>query len=285
MTRSEFHGQLFAWDSLALVAQQNPVLERELEDELAANPHLRTWPGPFLWNVRKGYGNSAAVLDALPHFLREGDYVHNGMVYCILAEPQRLGLRPEELLSALEETVGDSPEAPALELLAALFPDHPTVLEAWRGLPGAERTESADAGVNPRTYFALAYAVTSSDEIVEQIARHHGLLRKFGIPHFHRLFARHVSHRLRRDSLSVRRVREAIRDPGTPDALAAVLASLLGSAVGVEAELLTEIEHRINGQNGRALATVVRDPHSGSSLPVRAVLLGVAEGERESRVL
>ena len=283
--RSVGHSQDSAWDTLALVAAENPDLEHELENELVANPQLRTLSGIFLWRIRRRAGKYEEVSEALISFLRDSHYSHGEPVNDLLAQPERIGLQPEQLKDALEQAAQGSYEGLGLESLAVLFPDHPMVQNAWRDL-----SESLEANynrsthrVNPRTYFALAYSVPASDAIVAQIHQHHDRLSKIGNPYFDRVFARHVSHRLRRDHIAAGKVRETIVDPDTPDSLAAVLVSLLRKAIGLDDELLAVIERRISQQTGRRLATVVRDPHAGMSLPVRAILVGVADGARDER--
>ena len=273
------------WNVLALVAAENPTLERELENELGANPQMRTLSGIFLWTVRRRAGGPEAVLEALASFLRDSLYPHDEPVYELLAQPERIGLQPEQLKDALEKAAQGSYEGPALESLAVLFPDHPMVQNAWRDLSELREASGNPSShrVNIRTYFPLAYSVSASDAIVTQIQQHHDRLCKIGNPYVDRVFARYVSHRLRRDPSAADKVREAILNPDTPDAQTAVLVSLLRNAVGLDGELLSEIERRISLQTGLRLATVVRDPHAGSSLPVRAILVGVAEGARDER--
>ena len=246
---------------------------------------MRTLSGIFLWTVHRRAGGSEAVLEALTSFLRDSLYPQDEPVYELLAQPERIGLQPEQLKDALEKAAQGSYEGPALESLAVLFPDHPMVQNAWRDLSELREASGnrSTHRVNTRNYFSLAYSVSSSDAIVAQIQQHHDRLCKIGNPHVDRVFARHVSHRLRRDPSAVSNVREAILNPDTPDAQAAVLVSLLRNAVGLDDELLSEIERRISLQTGRRLATVARDPHAGSSLPVRAILVGVAEGARDER--
>ena len=283
--RSVGHSQDSAWDTLALVAAENPDLERELENELVANPQLRTRSGVFLWTVRRRTGSSAVVSEALIPFLRHSDYSHDESFNGMLAEPERFGLQPEQLRGPIEQVAQEDPQGPALEPLAVLFPDHPMVLDAWRDLSELResRGNSTARRVNTRTYFALTFSATPSDAIVAEIQRHHDRLCKIGNPYVDRVFARHVSHRLRRDYTAAGKVRDAIVNPETPDSLAAVFVSLLRNAVGLDDELLAEIERRISQQTGRRLATVVRNPHAGMSLPVRAILLGVADGARDER--
>ena len=297
--RSTFGDQLFAllsgplergsvdsvWNSLALVAAGNPILERELENELVANPQLRTLSGIFLWTVSRRARGSAEISETLISLMRDSRHSYDEPVRYLLAQPERIGLQPEQLQEALEQAARGSYEGPAIESLAALFPDHHLVQNAWRihSELMASSGHHSTHRINPRTYFALAYSVPSSDEIIAEIQRHHDRLGKIGNPHFDRVFARHVSHRLRRDHTAAGRVRDAIVNPDTPDSLAAVFVSLLRNAVGLNDELLTEIDRRISQQMGRSLATVVRDPHAGANLPVRAILVGAAEGARDER--
>ena len=149
---------------------------------------------------------------------------------------------------------------------------------------GGQSTPGAPKSLIPvPPYFAVAYAVSDSDTTVAQIQQHYDRLCKIGNPNVDRVFARPVSHRLRRDPRGADKVREAILGLGTPDALASVLVSLLSNTVGLDDELLAEIERRISLEAGRRLATVVRDPHAGSRLPVRTILVGVAEAGRDQR--
>ena len=297
--RSTFGDQLFdllsgplergsqdsVWNSLALVAAENPILERELENEIGANPKLRTLSGIFQWTVSRRGRGSAEISETLISLMRDSRHSYDEPVRYLLDQPERIGLQPEQLQEALEQAARGSYEGPAIESLAALFPDHHLVQNAWRVHSQfmASSGHRSTHRINPRTYFALAYSVASSDEIVAQIQRHHDRLRKIGIPYFDRIFARHVSYRLRRDDIAVGRVRDAIVNPDTSDYLAAVFVSLLRNAVGLDDELLAEIERRISQQTGRRLATVVRDPHAGANLPVRAILVGAAEGARDER--
>ena len=279
--------QLWAWDSLALVASENSTLERDLEHALATNPELRTWNGIFLWTVQREKENPTAILDSLSSFLRSSDYPLSESLVRLLSEPERMGLTSEQLQSALERVVQENQSSLAIELLALLFPGHPTVHDAWQVY---SRAQTAGSNDSPYRFtaggqFALFYAVSSSDEIITQIREHHHRLCKIGIPYVDRVFARCVSYRLRRDMTAANRVRETIMDRDQPDFLVAVLAPLLRNAVGIDDGLLAEMEFRISQQDGRRLATVVREHQAGSSLPVRAIMAGVAEGARNERTI
>ena len=274
-------GQDAAWNWLALVASENPTLERELERELTTNVHIRSSSGILLWVARRRNESSDAFLEHLRPYLRSNDYLIDEPVVNLLAEPERIGLTLEQLQGELEQALDKDLLRPAMELLAMLAPNHPMVADAWRQYSEGRNVDGTAHSVNAGTHFALAYAVASSDEIVAKIQEHHERLSKLGNPFLDRVFARHSSYRLRRDLAAASKVREAILDSETPDYLVAVLAPLLRNAVGLDDELLAQIELRIFQQDGRRLATVVRDHHAGSSLPVRAILVGVAEGAHD----
>ena len=273
------------WNTLALVASENAVLERELENEVATNPQLQTQRGVFMWILRRRVLRAEAVSEALISFLRNKDDFRDEGVGQLLLQPERMGLRLEQLQGALEEAARGRVEGLALEALAVLCPDHPVVQEAWefytelREASGNRPTHR----VNPGAYFALAYSVSSSDAIMALIRQHHDRLGKIGNPYVDRDFARHVSNRLRRDATVAAVVKEAIINPDNSDSQAAVLVSLLGNAVGLDNELLAEIERRISLPTARGLATVVRDPHAGLSLPARTIFVNAVEGARDER--
>ena len=58
---------------------------------------------------------------------------------------------------------------PALQALAAVFPNRPIVPNAWSQLRGASRFADLD-GV--RTYLAVAYAAADPGEVVDLLERH-----------------------------------------------------------------------------------------------------------------
>ena len=272
-----------AWNWLAQVASENPTLESELERELTTNTQLRSSSGALLWVTRRRGVNSDTVLEHLLPHLQNSDYLLDEPVINLFAEPERIGLTPELLQGVLEKALDKDLLAPAMELLASLVPNHPMVLDAWQEYSKGRQVDGPTHRINAGTQFALAYAVAPSDEIVARIQQHHERLCKLGHTYSDRAFARHVSYRLRRDLAAAGKVRGAILDSHTPDFLVAVLAPLLRNAVGLDDELLKQIDLRISQQHGLRLATVVHDHHAGSSLPVRAILVGVAEGARDDR--
>ena len=251
--RTTFGEQLFAllsdplergnldlvWNSLALVAAENPILERELENALVGDPQLRTLSGIFLWTVSRRVSGSAEISEVLISLMRDSRYSYDEPIRYLLDQPERIGLQPGQLQEALERAAQGSYEGHAIESLAALFPDHPLVKNAWRIYSEmlASSGSRSSYRLNPRTYFALAYSVASSGEIVAQIQRHHDRLRKIGNPYFDRIFAWHVSYRLRRDVMAAGKVRDTIVNPDTSDYLGVCLKiprSVLGGGCDVQ---------------------------------------------------
>ena len=273
------------WNTLALVAPESAALERELENEVAANPQLQTRTGIFMWILRRRVLRAEAVPEALISFLRDNGNFRDEAARQLLVQPERMGLAPGQLQDALEEAAKGSIEGLALESLAMLCPDHPVVKRAWEFYSELreENGTRPTRRVNTAAYFALAYSVSSSDAVVALIGQHHDRLCKIGNPYIDRDLARNVSNRLRRDTTVTAAVRKAIMNPGNSHAQAAVLVSLLSNAVGLDDKLLAEIERRISLQADRKLATVVRSPHAGSSLPVRTIFVDAAEGTRDER--
>ena len=155
------------WNYLALVAGENPSLDRDLENEIAANPQLRTDGGIFLWTIRRRANGSIEVSEALKSLLRDSKYPYDDSVCHLLTQPERLDLQPRQMQEILEQSAQGSFEGLAFETLAVLSPDHPMVLNAWKHV--SELLESSDyrssQGVNPGTYLALCYSVSASDEI------------------------------------------------------------------------------------------------------------------------
>ena len=238
-----------------------------------------------MWILRRRVVRAEAVQEALASFLHDNDNFSDESVGHLLVQPERMGLRTEQLQDALEEAARGRIEGLALESLAVLCPDHPVVQKAWKFY-----SESREASVgrsthrvNPRAYFALEYSLSSSDAVVALIRQHHDRLCKIGNPYIDRVLARRVSNRLRRDTTVAAMVKEAIINPDTSDSQVAVLVSLLSKAVGLDDELVAEIERRIALQADRGLATVVRDLHAGSSLPVRTIFVDAAQGARDER--
>ena len=210
------------WNSLALVADQNVQLQQELEVAVSDDPALLKRNGVLVWFVTRGSGSAEAVADVLVSRLEEVDDPSENLVSILVAEFERIGLDREELRDRFENALrGDHLdfENPVLKSLAVLFPEHTLVRQAWSEI--LELLAAGPDGGGPRvraqTYFAVAYAATESSEVLNQIDSDLKRLAMTGHTYFDDLFTRHVTQRLRRDSVAVNTVRESVMDPQISD--------------------------------------------------------------------
>ena len=286
------HSRNDVWNSLAFVANQNVTLEQELENAVSDDPSLLMRNGVLVWFVTRGSTNADAVADALFSHLQVAGSNGDNLVSILVAESERIGLDLAELRGRLENALRGDPvysddpaDDPALEALAVLFPEHIVVRKAWHEISthlGAQE-DSSSRGVRAQPYFAVAYAATDQSEVLKQIESDLYELAEIGHTYFDNMFTRHVTHRLRRDPAAASMVREAILSPVTSDARAAQLVSLLAEAVGLDEDLLVEVERRIAGQSDVTLAPAVRDHPASATLSVRTILTRVADASLDVR--
>ena len=279
------------WDVLALVAAQDATLQQELESAVADDPELLRLNGVLVWFVTRGSTSADSVSDTLVSYLQDSQidpYPHESPIEIILAEPERIGLDREDLRGRLENALAELPgdfDSPALRALTVLFPEHPVVLDAWQEFSAliADQRDSDGHPVNPYTYLALSYAASDSSEILKQIERNSDRLDEIGNTYLDNILTRHVSRRLRRDPIAAGMVREAVMNPATPDCRAALLVSFLADAVGLDEDLLHEVERRIAAQSNVALVPVVRDRAASATLSVRTIFTRVADAAWDVR--
>ena len=302
LLRSEFGDALFTrisgvrgrpqwnnvWTALALVANQSAMLQQELESAVSDDPELLKLTGVLLWFVTRGSISSVAVADTLIYHLQSRDVDSDGLVGVLMTESERIGLQREDVRTRLENALGEGPwylGDPALEALAVLFPDHPLVRDAWHEISSlvASRPAGSEGNIHAQTYFAVAYSATVSNEVLMQIERDLDRLEEIGHTYFDNMFTRHVSYRLRRDPDAADMVRDAIINPATSDSRAAQLVSLLTESVGLDGNLVQEVERRIVGQNDVRLAPVVRDHATSTKLSVRTIFMRVADAGWQAR--
>ena len=270
------------WDALALVAPQSVTLEHEIQSAVADNPDLLKQNGVLAWFVTRSSSSDDEIADALITNLRDSDQLRNNLVSVLVSKSERIGQLREGLRDRLENALRRVPAGssdPAMEVLAMLFPEHPAVRGAWQELSKLIVDRGGDNGyrVHPQTYFAIVYAAADSVGIREQIGRNLDRLDEIGQGYFDNTFTLHVSNRLRRDTVAASMVRDAFLDPSTPDSRAAVLVSLLTDAVGLDEEILREVERRIAVQDNLRLAPVVRDRAASATLSVRTIFRRVVD--------
>lgn len=267
-----------AWDALALVADQSSPLQRELEDALASDAGLMNLDGVLAWFVTRSGSQGDAVADALVSRLHSADN-RESLASVLIDDPEGIGLDRSELVGRLEAALSPHPYTgdPALQALASLCPRHPFVLAAWTELRGPNRFHSLD---EVRTYYAVAYAAADTSEILDLLRRHLSRLEQIDSSFLTDAFARYVTSRLRRDANAADLVREEVLKVATPDPRAATLISLLADAVGLDEQLLREVERRIAAQHDIDLAPVARDyAVSGSpSVPVGTIFMRAIDG-------
>ncbi len=274
------------WDALALVAAQDVTLEHEIESAVADDTELLKQNGVLAWYVTRRNTSADEIADALITHLKDSDEHRDNLVSVLVSKSERIGLLQERLRGRLEDALRRVPAGfrdPAMEILAMLFPEHPAVRDAWQELSKliAGGRSGSDYSIHPQTYFAIAYAAVESSEVLKQIERNLDRLDEIDHGYFDSAFTLHVSHRLRRDDPAVSMVRDAVMNPATPDSRAAVLASLLADAVGLDESLLSEIERRIAVQDDVRLAPVVSDRAASATLSVRAIYSRLADAAWE----
>ena len=268
------------WDALALVAHQNSVLQQELDDAVASNPELLKLNGVLAWFVTRGRTTAETLADTVISQLQiERDHGEN-VAGALLVEPERIGLDREELQDRLESAMGGSSTRSGnavLETLAVLFPENPTVRDAWTEYSEIVAGHRDYRPISLRMYFTVACAAADANKFLEQLE--HYLDRLDMVPrwYYDDTLSRHISQRLRRDNVVAAAVRDVVMNTETPSPRAASLVSLLAEAVGVDAELLNEVESRLDAENSVILAPVVRDPTVSATLPVRTILTRVAD--------
>ena len=276
------------WNSLALVADQSIHLQQELEVAVSDDPTLLKRNGVLIWFVTRGNGSAEAVADALVSHLEEVDHPRENLVSILVAEFERIGLDREELRIRLENSLrGDhlNFEAPALESLAVLFPDHIVVRQAWSEIQQllVSGPNRGGPSIPMQTYFAIAYAATESSGVLNQIDKDMNRLTGTGHTFFDNVFSRHVAQRLRRDSVAVNAVRESVMNTHISDSRAAQLVSLLAESVSLDDGILGEVERRVLAQGDVKLAPVVRDYATSATLSVRTIFTRVSDTRLDVR--
>ena len=273
-----------AWNALAIVASQSPVLEADLEDAIATQPKLLDEDGVLAWFVSRPSTSADLVADALVRGLVANSNARNLAAH-LLADPEQVGLDRELLRPRLEAGLGRSSPwgRPALETLAALFPDDVRVTDAWQQFsqfisePYDPPDEPKRGGPHPHTYLAVAYAAVDSDRVVSQIRRDVAWLNDTGATYFEEAFVRHLARRLLRDPAAAANLRSCVVDPATPDEDAALFAALLVSGVPLDPEVAAELQRRAEAQGSVSLAPIVRDPIISTSLSAKTLLCRVSD--------
>ena len=269
------------WGALALVAHQNTTLLQELDDAIADDPTILESNGALTWFVTRGNKSADTLTDVLVSHLQSHDGNGRSPASVLLADPERIGLSPQELQRRLENALSERPTSrrdPVLETLAVLCPDSPKVVNAWQQFCEIIAcSEDREVHLHGQTYFAAAFAAADSDQIPELLNRCLEWLDANDNRYYDDACTPHITHRLRRDDVAAGLVQAAVMNPLTPDSQAALLVSLLAQATGLEAAVLSEAERRLAAQNEVILAPIVRDRTVGATHSVRTIFTRVTD--------
>lgn len=269
------------WGALALVAHQNTTLLQELDDAVADDPEILKLNGALAWFATRGNKSADALADVLVSRLQSHDGNGASPASLLLAEPERIGLRRQELQDRLANTLSERPtdwRDPVLETLAMVCPESPAVVDAWQRFSEIiANSEGQEVDLSGQTYFAVAFAAAVSDQVPGILDRCLEWLDANDNRYYDDACTPHMTHRLRRDDVAAAMVQAAVMDPETPDSRAALFVSLLAQATGLDASVLSEVKRRLAAQSNAILAPIVRDRAVGATHSVRTVFTRVSD--------
>lgn len=293
--RSEFGGMLLprlsglrdrqsekdVWGALALVAHQNATLVQELDVAVADDPEILKLNGALAWFATRGDKSADTLADVLVSHLQSHEGNGASPASLLLAEPERIGLRRQELQDRLENTLSERPtdwRDPVLETLAMVCPESPAVVNAWQRFSEIiANSEGQEVDLPGQTYFAVAFSAAASDQILGLLGHCLEWLDANDNRYYDEACTPHIAHRLRRDAAAAAMVQAAVVNPATPDSQSALLVSLLAQATGLDASVLSEVKRRLAAQSNAILAPIVRDRAVGATHSVRTVLTRVSD--------
>ena len=280
--RRERQSRRDVWGALALVAHQKATLLQELDGAIVDDPRILEANGALTWFVTRGNRSADTLTDVLVSHLRSHDGNGRSPASVLLADSERIGLPRQELQGRLENALSEHPTSrrdPVLETLAVLYPESPEVVDAWQRFSEiiANRQSREVDLPSGQTYFAVGFAAADADQIPELLNHCLEWLDANQNRYYDDACTPHITHRLRRDDVAAGMVQAAVMNPSTPDSQAALLASLLAQATGLEAAVLSEAERRLAAQNTAILAPIVRDRTVGATLSVRTIFTRVSD--------
>ena len=269
------------WGALALAAHQNVTLEQELDSVVAAHPELLKLEGVLAWFVTQGNKDADTVADVLVSQLQSSEG-RGDLASVLLAEPERIGLRGEDLQGRLENALSERSAYwgdPVLEALALLCPESPAVVDAWKRFSDVitNRQGREDHLPPGHTYFAVAFAAADTNQIPELLNHCLKWLDGNRNRYDDDICSRHITHRLRRDDDAAAMVQAVVMHSATPDTQAALLVSLLAQATGLDGTVLAEANRRLAVQHNAILAPIVRDRTVGATHSVRTIFTRIAD--------
>jgi hypothetical protein len=266
------------WNYLALVADREPLLSRELAQAVADQPALLDNDGVLAWyaSTHRGDDNLTGILISR---LDDGTNART-LASMLLADPRDLGLAPDAVQAQLRSLFDPDRlwylpyQSGALEALSDGFPDDDLVQKFWDMIADA-RKHGEPVDMHPRTYYPLAYAAVPADGLLDQFARDTGRIADWGNTYFDTQFSRAIIRRLRRDASARAKIEAYILAAETADSQASCLAGLTAAAFPLSDGLTANLTTRLEQQLLLPAPDMAHDYVSGADIPVPVLLLQV----------
>jgi len=272
------HDNGMTWNYLALVADRQQLLSRELAQAVADQPRLLDNDGVLAWYASTHRGNDN-LTDILISRLDDGTNART-LASMLLADPRDLGLAPDAVQERLRSLFRPDRlwylpyQSGALEALSDGFPEDDLVRKFW-GMIADARKHGEPAGMYPRTYYPLAYAAVPTEGLLDLLALDTRRMAAWGDTYFDTQFSRSIIRRLRRDASARAEIAAFILAPETADAPASCFASLTAAAFPVSDELAGNLTTRLTQQLLPPAPDITHDYVSGSDIPVPVLLLQI----------
>jgi hypothetical protein len=274
------HDNGMTWNYLALVADRQQLLSRELALAVEGQPALLNNDGVLAWyaSTHRGDDNLTGILISR---LDDGTNART-LASMLLADPRDLGLAPDAVQERLRSLFRPDRlwylpfQSGALEALSDGFPEDDLVRKFW-GMIADARKRGEPAGMHPRTYYPVAYAAVPAEGLLALLALDTGRMAAWGDTYFDTDFSRAVIRRLRRDASARAEIEAFILAPGTADTLASCFASLTAAAFPVCDELAGNLTTRLAQQLLLPAPDITHDYVSGGDIPVPVLLLQILQ--------
>ena len=270
------------WNYLALVAERQPMLQRELSETLAEDQTLLEHDGVLAWYARTHRGEPQLLQTLIARLGRDGSNARP-LPSLLLGRPETLGLDSDivatELRRRFEPEMRWLPvdQSEVLEALADAAPADDMVRHCWEAFVKG-RDQGRRVGMHARTYFPLAYAAVATADLVAQLHQDIERMSTSGRSYFEPQFVNSATRRLSRDAGARGAVEVCIRNQNTCDQQAAQLASLLASVHPLSSDTISNLMARLGRQLSADGPDAVHDCVSGADGPVHLLLLGVLSG-------
>ena len=266
------------WNYLALVADRQQLLSRELAQAVTDQPALLNNDGVLAWyaSTHRGDENLAGILTSR---LDDGTNART-LASMLLADPRDLGLAPDAVQERLRSLFRPDRlwylpyQSGTLETLSDGFPEDDLVRKFWDMIADA-RKHGEPTGMHPRTYYPVAYAAAPAEGLLGLLALDTARMAAWGDTYFETDFSRAVIRRLRRDASARAKIEAFILAPETPDTLASCFASLTTAAFPVSNEVTGNLTTRLQQQLLMPAPDITHDYVSGADIPVPVLLLQI----------